>query len=430
MEFQKLPPVKEQIMKCVRCGKCRSVCPVFEQIRNETAAPRGHVFMVGMLRDGIVEPKQEVYEKLGNCLLCETCSVNCPSGIDIHELNAAARSYIYDKNPSAGKELVFDTMWTRPGFLRTTTMLMGGVQKLGLQTLARNMGLTKILPGDMPKAEKIMTSVPTRSARKQIPKFNRAKGEKKYTVGYFLGCATDLLNPEIAKATVDILTRFGCDVIIPKDMKCCGMPHIANGKMDTAQKLMAHNVKIFNSYNLDYIISDCASCSSALAHKNVEFLLGGLKIEDEAFKFSDKVMDLTTFLVEVLDVKLPDKNVTKKTRVTYHDPCHLANAQGIKAAPRELLRRIPEVDFVEMPGANTCCGGSGTYSLTHYDLSMKILDKKMDKAMSTGADKLATCCPSCTMQLKYGTERCHWNCEVVHPVVLANRSLQQAVVKK
>ncbi|NLW92409.1 MAG: (Fe-S)-binding protein [Syntrophomonadaceae bacterium] len=430
MEFQKLPPVKEQIMKCVRCGKCRSVCPVFEQIRNETAAPRGHVFMVGMLRDGIVEPKQEVYEKLGNCLLCETCSVNCPSGIDIHELNAAARSYIYDKNPSAGKELIFDTMWTRPGFLRTTTMLMGGVQKLGLQTLARNMGLTKILPGDMPKAEKIMTSVPTRSARKQIPKFNRAKGEKKYTVGYFLGCATDLLNPEIAKATVNILTHFGCDVIIPKDMKCCGMPHIANGKMDTARNLMAHNVKIFNSYNLDYIISDCASCSSALAHKNVEFLLGGLKIEDEAFKFSDKVMDLTTFLVEVLDIKLPDKNVTKKTRVTYHDPCHLANAQGIKDAPRELLRRIPEVELVEMPGANTCCGGSGTYSLTHYDLSMKILDKKMDRAMSTGAAKLATCCPSCTMQLKYGTVRSHWDCEVVHPVVLANRSLQQSLVKK
>ena len=430
MEFQKLPPVKEQIMKCVRCGKCRSVCPVFEQIRNETAAPRGHVFMVGMLRDGIVEPKQEVYEKLGNCLLCETCSVNCPSGIDIHELNAAARSYIYDKNPSAGKELIFDTMWTRPGFLRTTTMLMGGVQKLGLQTLARNMGLTKILPGDMPKAEKIMTSVPTRSARKQIPKFNRAKGEKKYTVGYFLGCATDLLNPEIAKATVNILTHFGCDVIIPKDMKCCGMPHIANGKMDTARNLMAHNVKIFNSYNLDYIISDCASCSSALAHKNVEFLLGGLKIEDEAFKFSDKVMDLTTFLVEVLDIKLPDKNVTKKTRVTYHDPCHLANAQGIKDAPRELLRRIPEVELVEIPGANTCCGGFGTYSLTHYDLSMKILDKKMDRAMSTGAAKLATCCPSCNMQLKYGTVRSHWDCEVVHPVVLANRSLQQSLVKK
>ncbi|HAA08596.1 MAG TPA: glycolate oxidase, partial [Syntrophomonas sp.] len=94
MDFKKLPPVQEQIMKCVRCGKCRSVCPVFAEIRNETAAPRGHVFMVQMLRDGKVEPHQEVYDHLAKCLLCETCSVNCPSGIDVHELNAAARSYI------------------------------------------------------------------------------------------------------------------------------------------------------------------------------------------------------------------------------------------------------------------------------------------------------------------------------------------------
>ena len=140
MDFKKLPPVQEQIMKCVRCGKCRSVCPVFAEIRNETAAPRGHVFMVQMLRDGKVEPHQEVYDHLAKCLLCETCSVNCPSGIDVHELNAAARSYIYDQNPSAGKELVFDSLWTRPGLLRTSSKLLWGAQKTGLQSLARNLG--------------------------------------------------------------------------------------------------------------------------------------------------------------------------------------------------------------------------------------------------------------------------------------------------
>lgn len=358
MEFKKLPPVKEQIMKCVRCGKCRSVCPVFSEIRNETAAPRGHVFMVQMLRDGKVEPEKAVYEKLGNCLLCETCSINCPSGIDVHELNAAARSYIYENKPSTTKELVFDTLWTKPGLLKTSTWIMSGVQKLGLQTFARNTGLTKILPGDLSRAEKIMSGVPSRSARSQLKRVNPAQGEKKFTVGYFLGCGTDLLNPEIAKATVDVLTRNGCEVIIPKDAKCCGMPHVANGKLDTARRLAVHNIKIYNSFNLDYIISDCASCSSALSAKHMEFLLGGLKIEDEAQQFAGKVMDLTQFLVEVLDIKIPEKNIDELTRVTYHDPCHLANAQGIKQAPRELLKRIPEVEFVEMPEANRCCGGS------------------------------------------------------------------------
>lgn len=430
MEFKELPPVKEQIMKCVRCGKCRSVCPTFAEIGNETAAPRGHVFMVGMLRNGQVEPSQAVYERLSNCLMCETCAVNCPSGIDIHELNAAARSYIYDKNPSMGKELIFDTMWTRPGLLKTTIRGMWLAQKTGMQKLGRTLGITKLLPGDLPKAEKILSDVPFRPARSELAEINKAKGEKKYTVGYFLGCATNLLNPEVAKATVDVLTRNGCEVIIPKDTKCCGLPQIANGKMETARQLAAHNVKLFNSYDFDYIISDCASCSSALAHKNMEFLLGGLKIEDQAFDFSSKVMDLTKFLIDVLDVQPPANDQAKKVKITYHDPCHLANAQGVKAQPREILRRIPGVELVEMKDANRCCGGSGTYSLTHYDMSMKILDKKMDNAMLTGASKIATCCPSCMMQLRYGVSRVNMKAEVVHPVVLLSESYKRTPALK
>lgn len=421
MEFTKLPVVKEQIMKCVRCGKCRSVCPVFTEVGNETAAPRGHVFMVQMLRDGKVEPTQAVYDKLSACLMCETCSVNCPSGIDVHELNAAARSYIYEQNPSITKDFVFDTLWTNPGFLKVSTHLMGGVQKLGLQSLARSIGLTRILPGDLPKAEKILTGIPSRSAKSQLPETSRAVGDRKYTVGYFLGCGTDLLNPEAAKATVNVLTHNGCDVIIPRDMKCCGLPHIANGKIDTARKLAAHNIKLFNAYDFDYIITDCASCSAALSKDNMEFLFSGLKIEDEAYKFSDRVMDLTRFLVDVIDIQIPQAAFKKKLRVTYHDPCHLANAQGITREPRELLKRIPGIEFVEMKKANTCCGGSGTYSVTHYDMSMKILDRKMDNAMETGADLLATCCPSCIMQLNYGVQRHNWNCEVIHPIVLVSK---------
>ncbi|PKM77715.1 MAG: glycolate oxidase [Firmicutes bacterium HGW-Firmicutes-15] len=425
MQFKDLPPVKEQLMKCVRCGKCRSVCPVFAEIRNETAAPRGHVFMVEMLRDGKVEASQQVYDRLSNCLMCETCSVNCPSGIDIHELNAAARSYVYKNNTSLAKDMIFDTMWTNPGLLKTAIKMMWGAQKTGMQSLARSLGITKLLPGDMPKAEQILTSIPSRSAKSQLAEINRARGEKKYTVGYFLGCATNLLNPKVAVATVDVLTRNGCEVIIPEGIKCCGLPQLANGKMDTAQQLAAHNVKVFNAYNFDYIVTDCASCSSALASKNMHFLLGGSEFENEAKNFSAKVIDLTSFLIDILDVKPPANEKTNKIKITYHDPCHLANAQGIKAAPRELLQRIPGVELVEMKDANRCCGGSGTYSLTHYDLSMQILDQKMHNAKQTGASKIATCCPSCMMQLRHGINREHWNAEVVHPVELLSDSYKK-----
>jgi len=418
MEFKDLPPVKEQLMKCVRCGKCRSVCPVFAEIRNETAAPRGHVFMVQMLRDGKVEPTAKIYDHLGNCLMCETCSVNCPSGIDIHELNAAARSYVYKSNPTMTKEFVFDALWTKPELLKNAVRMMWAAQKTGMQKLARCLGITGLLPGDMPKAEKILSKVPGYTAISKLTEINKAKGEKKYSIGYFLGCATNLLNPNVALATVNVLTHNGCEVTIPADIRCCGLPHIANGKIDTARQLAIHNIKLFNAYNFDYIITDCASCSSALAAKNIEFLLHGTEYAEQGQIFAAKVMDLNHFLIDVVDIHSHVDAKARKIKVTYHDPCHLANAQGIKAAPRDLLRRLPGVELIEMKDANRCCGGSGTYSLTHYDLSMQILDKKMDNAMQTGADLLATCCPSCMMQLRHGINRENWDAEVVHPVEL------------
>ncbi|SHH02976.1 glycolate oxidase iron-sulfur subunit [Thermosyntropha lipolytica DSM 11003] len=430
MDFRNLPPVREQIMKCVRCGKCRSVCPVFAEIRTEVAAPRGHVFMVQMLRDGKISPSNEVYERLSNCLMCETCSINCPSGIDIHELNAAARSYIYENNPHLGKELVFDTLWTKPSLLKAAAKLMWGAQKTGLQAFARRTGLTRLLPGDLKKAEGILSKVPSRSARSILRTKNSPRGEKKLKVGYFLGCGTDLLNPQVALATVEVLTYNGCEVIIPPEAKCCGLPHIANGKLETARLLAVHNIKIFNAYDFDYVVTDCASCSSALSSKNLEFLLGGLKIEEEAKSFAARVMDLNKFLLEVIDIKISEKAKTKKTKVTYHDPCHLANAQGIKKEPRELLNRIPGVQLIEMAEANRCCGGSGTYALTHYDLAMKILDKKMDSIMETGAQKVATACPSCMMQISYGMKRHHLAGEVVHPVELVSQALSSQPARK
>lgn len=417
MSFKDLPVVKEQIMKCVRCGACRSVCPVFEVIRNETAAPRGHVFMVQMLRDEKVDPNKEVYQRLSNCLLCETCTVNCPSGIDIHELNAAARSYIAKHSPNPVRNFVFDRFWTNPALLNSSMKFMWGTQKSGLQPLARTLGLTKLLPGDLSRAEKILPSVPFHSARDKLKEYNQALGERKYTVGYFLGCGTDLLNPDIALAVVNVLTKNGCDVIIPKDLKCCGQPHIANGKLDTARDLATHNIEVFKSANVDYIVCDCASCSSALSLKNLEFLFSDSN--EDVVDFSSKVIDLTCFLVDILDIKLDNKHKSELL-VTYHDPCHLANAQKIKSQPRELIKRIPGVKLVEMAKANSCCGGSGTYSLTHYDLSMSILDKKMDNIVKTGAHVITTCCPSCILQLKHGVNRYQLKAEVLHPVELLN----------
>lgn len=423
MEFQEIAPIKEQMMKCVRCGKCRSVCPVFAEIRNESAAPRGHVFAVQMLKDGKIAPTQELYDKLTNCLMCETCSVNCPSGLDIHEINAAARAYICEKNPSLARDMVFDRLWTRPGLLRAGSKMVWLAQKTGIQKLARSAGLTRLLPGVLPNAEKVSGDMPSSSARSRIKELNPARGEKKYRVGYFLGCGTDLMEPEVAMALVNILTRNGCEVIVPQDTRCCGLPHIANGKLETARRLAAHNVELFSRYELDYIVTDCASCSATINPHTMDFLLRGTDHQEAAARFAAQTMDINLFLLDVLDIQFPTHKGGKARRVTWHDPCHLVNAQGVSKEPRELLQRIPGLEFVEMNAAASCCGGSGTYGLTHYELSMKILDKKMQNVADSHAEILATSCPSCLMQLRHGVREKGLKVEVKHPLLLMLEAL-------
>jgi glycolate oxidase iron-sulfur subunit len=323
------------------------------------------------------------------------------------------------------KDLLFDTFWTKPSLISASVKCVSFAQKLGLQTFFRNIGLTKLLPGDLSKAEKILTSAPAHSARSRLATVNAPKKEKKLRIGYFLGCATNVLNPDVAAATVKVLVNNGCEVIIPENLKCCGLPHIANSKISAARELMIHNIKEFQKYDPDYIITDCASCSSALGRKNLEFLFAGSSYEEAARQLSEKVMDLCVLLIEVLNIKVPDVNLALKKdeplKITYHDPCHLVNAQGVSEAPRELLKKIPGTEYREMDLARRCCGGSGTFSLTHYDLSMKILDKKMKSAQKTEADIIATNCPSCIMQLKHGVRLHNLSAQVKHPVeILSN----------
>ena len=428
--YNQLPAIKDQIKKCVRCGQCRMVCPVFAEIRNETVSPRGHVFMVQMLRDGKVQPSEDVYQHLGQCLLCETCTLNCPAGIKIHEMNAASRSFIEQKNPHKRKNLVFDNMWSHPSRLKFTVSSIRRAQSTGLQSLADKLGIIKLMDKDLAKAQKILNNIPKRSALDQLRDYYPAIGEKKYTVGYFVGCATNLLYPEIALAMVNVLIHNGCDVVIPHDVNCCGMPHIANGKIDLAETLAQHNIAIFENTKADYIVTDCASCSAALKKSTLQLLIANETWADRVSAFSAKAMDLTSFLQDIVQLKeIPSEKITGITKkVTYHDPCHLVNAQKITQQPRALLKLNPDVELVEMKNANRCCGGSGTYSMTHYELSMKILKRKVDAIKATGAEIVATCCPSCSMQLRYGLDNNGLQkVKVVHVVEMINQLYPNAL---
>ncbi|NPV89334.1 MAG: (Fe-S)-binding protein [Firmicutes bacterium] len=440
--FKDTTVVKDMIKKCVRCGQCRVVCPIFREYGTENYSPRGQVFLVQMIRDGQLPASDKVAEKLGDCLMCETCYRNCPSAIPVHEMVAEARSFVNQQRPSAVRDLVFERMWSHPGRLRTAIGAMSLADTLGLRSLGRLFGITRLLPGDLPKAEKILARVPRAAAHNQLPSFNPAVGPVKLRAAYFLGCASDLLLPDIPVAAVKALTRSGADVVIPQNINCCGLPHLANGRKDLTVRLAAKNLLALIDSGADFVVSDCASCTSALSSKYYsregleEAAADGLLVDERGREFDldklieaaewlkTRVVDLNVMLVDKLGMEDLKPRFEAPLRVTYHDPCHLSKAQKITQQPRQLLQSIEGLDFREMKEADVCCGGSGTFGMSHYDLSMKILGRKVDSILETGAQVVATSCPSCITQLSHGLREAGSPVEVLHPVQLLVRGLK------
>ena len=242
------------------------------------------------------------------------------------------------------------------------------------------------------------------------------------SVAYFVGCATNLIYPGSGRATVDALTRSGVDVIIPRDQGCCGAPVFNSGDYETARDMARHNISVLRDSGVDAVVTGCASCGLTLKREYEETLglEGGVGLP---------VFDLTEFLalrgrrpadsplcgagvppeVEIgldtrgvsvpVDARAPESSA-RRVRVTYHDPCHLVRGQKVSDEPRRLLRSLPWVEFVEMRDADRCCGGGGTFSLSHYDIAKRIGERKVAAIRDADVDVVATECPVCVMQLR------------------------------
>jgi glycolate oxidase iron-sulfur subunit len=226
-------------------------------------------------------------------------------------------------------------------------------------------------------------------------------------VGFFAGCSTNLIYPDIGKAVIRVLLGEGIEVVLPREQGCCGVPVYTSGDRQTASELALKNIKAFEKYKLDAIVTACAACGAALK-KEYESVLGFRKNA-----LGTKVYDFNEFLIEFCALQY-DACGGEPVTVTYHDPCHLNRAQGITEAPRRVLRAITNVDFREMQEADRCCGGGGMFSFTHYDIAKEIGKKKASFIAATGADIVATSCPSCMMQIEDMLRRSGLPQRVVH----------------
>ena len=299
-------------------------------------------------------------------------------------------------------------------------------RRTGIQALVRKYDLLKPISTGLSHLEAMMPDIPARPLTETIPEEIPADGKEKGKVGFFLGCAMNLLYPEASRATAWLLARAGYAVVIPRAQQCCGAPNIEEGERRVYREMAEHNVDLFLGKRVDFVVTDCAACGNEL--KSYGKLLGGRRRNPRyASVFSEKVRDVSEFLARALGPETPFGPLEEDA--CFHDPCHLCHAQGIAAPPRELLRRIPGLRLSEVPDAGQCCGSAGVYNITHADRSMKILAAKVEAIGKTGAQTVVSSNPGCLLQLEYAKRRFKADWEVTHISQILRRSLARGEEK-
>jgi len=399
-DIKELKKVEKYVNQCMKCGFCSFFCPVYQEEREETSVARGKNYLAKLVLKGEQEFTDELGEIIGKCLLCKRCVANCPAKAQIDRVVVAARAEMV-KNKGLGfiKNFAFRKVMNNRKTFGKYVKLARAFQWL----LPKTEGKIRHLP-DFLKALGQGRNIPELAdtfLRDQVKEVNKPQDgkEPKMRVGFFMGCATDFIYPDLGLKIIDFLTRHGIEVIVPQGQNCCGAAIYFSGDFETGRQLAAANIKAFD--NVDYIVTGCATCSSTL--KDYAKYLPDNEEQQKAYDaFAKKVKDLTEFIINVLKMKPEDFKLKKEFEgrtVTWHDPCHLIRYQDIKDQPREILKGLKGLKYVEMPNADLCCGMGGSFSIYHYDITKKIADKKMDGIKATNADIVVTACPGCMINL-------------------------------
>jgi glycolate oxidase iron-sulfur subunit len=399
---------EDELMNCMRCGFCLPACPTYiESGFQETHSPRGRIALMKAVVDGLIEPDEDVERTLNMCLGCRACEPVCPSGVNYGHLLEEARDIIQQNKKHSLpvrilRKAVFGGLFPHSHRMRTITGLISFYQRSGLQRIVRNTGLLNLLPAQLKEMEKVLPKVPTLKEMKRRPEHLPAQGETKRRVAFFSGCLMDTMFMETNDATMKLLQLAGCEIVIPPAQTCCGALHGHSGEKSQAKELAKRNIEAFEGLNVDYIITNAGGCGAFLME--YDHLLKDDPVWGERAKaFTEKIKDISFILVELnfhkKGLKLPSQVVT------YQDSCHLRNVMKTSAAPRILLQSIEGAEFREMKDADRCCGSAGIYNIVEPEMSMQILDYKMERVKETKATTIVTANPGCLLQMKLGIER-------------------------
>jgi glycolate oxidase iron-sulfur subunit len=393
----------DAVSACVHCGFCLAACPTYKVLGEEMDSPRGRI----ILMKNVLESElgvQDAAPYIDRCLGCLGCVTACPSGVQYGELLTAYRAFTEDQRErpaidTLARKLAKETL-PHPARFRaaaTAGKLASPFKGMMPSPLA---AMLSLLPKDMPKAA-------------PLPEKMEAAGKRRARVALLTGCVQSVLTPQTNWATLRVLAANGVEVVIPQGQGCCGALGMHTGDAAGARILAEANLKAF-SLDVDAIISNAAGCGSTM--KEYELLFRGTRFEAPAHAFAAKVKDISEFL-DALGLVAP-KGLPEPVKVAYHDACHLAHAQGIVAAPRRLLKAIPNLTLVEIPEGELCCGSAGTYNIEQPAIANALGERKVRNVLRTDAEIVCTGNIGCLIQLRTHLAQAGTPLPVVHTLEL------------
>jgi glycolate oxidase iron-sulfur subunit len=444
--------VRSAVKDCVHCGFCLPACPTYQLWGEEMDSPRGRIHLVGQLLDG-APLTPATADHFDRCLGCMACMTACPSGVQYDQIIEAGREWTEaGVNPLAGgsadvsagdsgaaeadddgavagaptaprpladrvtRAAIF-ALFPYPRRLRVAIAPLRLAQRTGADRLLARTGLVgKVSPAAEQALRLAPPSRPLPPGR--FPERVPARGTRRAVVGMLTGCVQSVFYPGVNAATARVLAAEGCDVIIPRDQGCCGALSLHSGRAAEAVRFAKQTISTFEAAGVDVIVVNSAGCGSAM--KEYERLFARLAEEGgeqeaeagaspalpgqmeaaswstRAALLSAKVRDFSEFLDELEPAAVRGP---VPVRAAYHDACHLGHAQRITAAPRSLLRAIPELDLVELRDAGVCCGSAGVYNLLQPEAAAALGTRKADSVIASDASLLISANPGCTLQI-------------------------------
>ena len=407
-------PSEADLSQCVRCGLCLQHCPTYIETGLEAESPRGRLYLIRAISEGLIAPTVNTMGHMDMCLQCRNCEAVCPSGVKYGRIMEGARAEVLGSKqaPLAWRlrALFLREVVARPHRLEIFARVLRLYRVLGLRAVAER------IPG---LRDRVLLA-PSISGRAFTERgvIARPDGALKWRVALLTGCIMPLTYGRVHRATARVLARNGCEVTAPPSQVCCGALHAHNGDLPTAMRLARRNIDAFLREDFDTIVVNSAGCGAAMKEYR-ELLADDPEYGQKAQRFSVLVKDVNEFLV---DLPLERPAAGMERMVTYQDSCHLAHAQRISRAPRGVLASIPGLNLVEMAHPDRCCGSAGVYSLTQREMSLRLLEAKIQDVASTGAEIIVTANPGCMAQIEAGLRRHRRRGRVVHTVELLDEA--------